>query len=48
MLKFIYCAMAAYVAVILAVGVFRKKSLKDQLTACIVLIPLIMRVLLIR
>ncbi len=48
MLKFIYCAMTAYIVVILAVGIFRKKSLKDQLTACIALIPLIMRAFLIR
>jgi len=48
MLKFIYCAMAGYTALILAVGVFKRKSLKEQLAACIVMVPLLMRALLIR
>lgn len=48
MLLIIYCLLTLYVVVLLVVGIIKQRSWKDQLTACIILIPLIMRTFLIR
>ena len=48
MLQIIYCLLAFYAVVLLIVGLFKQRNWKDQLTACVILIPLIMRSFLIR
>lgn len=48
MLQVIYCIFALYAVLLLVISIFKNRTWKDQLTACIILIPLIMRSFLIR
>jgi len=48
MLQIIYCLLAIYVVVMLIVSLFKQRNWRDQLAACVILIPLIMRSFLIR
>jgi len=48
MLKFIYLIIAAIVLLLTVVDLFQEKNWKKQLTHLIVIIPLLLRVLLIK
>lgn len=48
MLKFIYLIIAAIVLLLTVIDLFQEKNWKKQLTHLIVIIPLLLRVLLIK
>jgi len=48
MMMYIYLAIAAYILVMVVLNLFQEKEIPKQLNAALVVIPLILRILLIK